>query len=326
MSVGSLWAPLVGGTLYEKAGYPGVFGIAFAILAIDFIMRALVIEKKVAKRYETQDQTSVSHEDAASGQEVRNSSDAEEQQPDEEQPLLSSKPKDETAAWKLNPDQPRIARLAPIIPCLANPSLLTALLVAVVQAILLGSFDATIPIVANEYFGFDSLKSGLLFLPLSVFDLILGPAFGWAVDRYGTKAVAVGAYVYLVPACVLLRIPHAGELPQVLIYGGCLALCGIGLAGIGAPSIVEAGAVVENYYEANPEWFGANGPYAQLYGLQSMVFSMGLAVGPELAGQLKERIGYGNMNAVLAGICGATALLCFVYLGEKPRFLCRTKD
>jgi hypothetical protein len=84
---------------------------------------------------------------------------------------------------------------------------------------------------------------------------------------------------------------------------------------------VEAGAVVEKYYKANPEFFGEEGPYAQLYGLQSMVFSAGLALGPEIAGQLRLAINYGNMNAVLAGICSITAVLCFVYMGGKPRLL-----
>lgn len=42
ISVGNLAAPLLGGVLYEKAGYSGVFGIGFAVLALDFIMRVLV--------------------------------------------------------------------------------------------------------------------------------------------------------------------------------------------------------------------------------------------------------------------------------------------
>lgn len=317
---------MAGGVLYEKTGYPGVFGIAFAILAVDFLMRALVIEKKVAKRYydanpETMETTSFDDQ-----QNQGNVDEEQQEQPNEEQPLLGNKQaQNDDDAFKLSPNQPKIAHMIPILPCLSNPSLLTSLLVALVQAALLGSFDATLPIVANEYFGFDSLKAGLLFLPLGAFDLLLGPIFGWAVDRYGTKVVAVGAYTYLVPALILLRLPQAGGLHQVLLYGGFLALCGIGLAGIGAPSLVEAGAVVERYYEVNPDFFGEEGPYAQLYGLQSMVFSGGLALGPEIAGQLRLAIGYGNMNAVLAAICGVTALLCFVYLGGKPQFLGRAK-
>lgn len=317
---------MVGGVLYEKTGYPGVFGIAFAILAVDFLMRALVIEKKVAKRYHDANPETMENTSFDDQQNQGNVDEEQQEQPNEEQPLLGNKQaQNDDDAFKLSPNQPKIAHMIPILPCLSHPSLLTSLLVALVQAALLGSFDATLPIVANEYFGFDSLKAGLLFLPLGAFDLLLGPIFGWAVDRYGTKVVAVGAYTYLVPALILLRLPQAGGLHQVLLYGGLLALCGVGLAGIGAPSLVEAGAVVERYYEVNPDFFGEEGPYAQLYGLQSMVFSGGLALGPEIAGQLRLAIGYGNMNAVLAAICGVTALLCFVYLGGKPQLLGKSK-
>jgi hypothetical protein len=289
-------------------------------------MRVLVVEKKVAKRYGVETSPDVDDNSASPQQQDEERGD-EEQQPTEEQPLIGNKDaKDDKAAWKLSPNQPRIAHLVPILPCLANPSLLTSLLVAMVQAVLLGSFDATVPLVAREYFDFDSLKAGILFLPLGAFDLLLGPVFGWAVDRYGTKIVAVGSYTYLIPAFVLLRLPHAGGLHQMLLYGGCLAICGVGLAGIGAPSLVEAGAVVERYYDANPEFFGEEGPYAQLYGLQSMVFSAGLSLGPEIAGQLRLAIGYGNMNAVLAGICGVTAILCFVYLGRTAGFLRKARS
>lgn len=317
ISVGNLIAPLLGGVLYKKAGYEGVFGIGFAVLAIDFIMRLLVIEKKVARRYyadnpnQTNDlettPSSNDNNDEESGQAASN---------DEEEPLLGSKEKDR---YKLSKDQSAIARKIPILPCLKDPGLLTALLVAFVQALLLGSLDATIPTVAQELFDFDSLKAGILFLPLGMFDLVLGPLAGWAVDRYGTKPLSVGGYAYLAPVLILLRLPHAGGKPQITLYGALLGLCGAGLAIIGAPSIVEAGSIVQKYFEANPDFFGEDGPYAQLYGLNSMVFSAGLAVGPELAGELKQSIGYGNANLVLGVICVITSVLCFAFIGGKPR-------
>lgn len=58
-------------------------------------------------------------------------------------------------------------------------------------------------------------------------------------------------------------------------------------------------------------------PYAQLYGINSMIWSGGLSIGPLVAGALRERIGYGNMNAVLAGICGLTAILAAHFIGRK---------
>ncbi|KAK8219318.1 hypothetical protein M8818_001052 [Zalaria obscura] len=317
ISVGNLVSPLLGGVLYKKTGYPGVFGIGFAILAIDFIMRLLVIEKKVARRYDAEDPSAVGDLDTTpshhtDGQDEENDS-------DEEQPLLGK----EIDEFKLSENQSALARKIPILPLLKDPRLVTAFLVAFIQAVLLGSFDATIPTIAQELFAFDSLKAGILFLPLGAFDLILGPLAGWAVDRYGTKPAAVVGYAYLTPVLILLRLPHAGGKDQMILYGALLALSGVGLAIIGAPSIVEAGAVVQKYYEENPDFFGEEGPYAQLYGLNSMVFSAGLTIGPELAGELKQRIGYGNMNLVLAAICLLTSVLCFVYIGGKPKMLKR---
>ncbi|THX66267.1 MFS transporter-like protein [Aureobasidium pullulans] len=313
ISVGNLLAPLLGGVLYNKTGYPGVFGIGFGILTIDFFMRLLVIEKKVARRYHLVNSEGNANDEtpAPEDNEAANG---------EEEPLLGNKA--ESNEFQISADQPAIARKIQILPCLKNPRLVAALLVAFVQAALLGSFDATIPTVGQELFHFDSLKAGILFLPLGAFDFVAGPLFGWAVDRYGTKLAAVGGYTFLVPCLVLLRLPHAGGTPQVILYAALLGLCGVGLAAIGAPSIVEAGEIVEKYYEANPEFFGRDGPpYSQLYGMTSMVFSSGLAVGPELAGELKQVIGYGNMNIVLAVICGLTAVLSFFFVGGKPKVL-----
>ena len=77
--------------------------------------------------------------------------------------------------------------------------------------------------------------------------------------------------------------------------------------------------MVQKYDQANPNFFGANGPYAQLYGINSMVFSAGLTLGPLLSGGLKDSIGYGNMNIAVAALCALTAGLSFVFVGGKPR-------
>ncbi|KAF3762340.1 hypothetical protein M406DRAFT_46168 [Cryphonectria parasitica EP155] len=342
ISVGSFMAPLLGGVLYAKAGINGVLGLGIAILIVDLIMRAIVIEKKVARRYYDSAALHGTQEDEdenrGEAEHQRQADDQPADEADEEQPLLphlAHERKKEQEDFKLARDQPRLARKLTILPCLRSPRLLTALLVALIQAALLGSFDATVPATAQELFGLDSLRAGLLFLPLGACDLVVGPLAGWFVDRYGTKPGAVLGYTFLVPVLVLLRLPHSVEeggggsqqqqQQQVLLYGGLLALCGVGLAVIGAPSIVESGSVVQKYYDANPEFFGDQAPYAQLYGLNSMVFSLGLTVGPALAGELKQKMGYGNMNVVLAGISLGTALLCLVWLGGKPGFLLRRR-
>jgi hypothetical protein len=93
------------------------------------------------------------------------------------------------------------------------------------------------------------------------------------------------------------------------------------MAIIGSPSIVEAGDVVQKYDKSNPNFFGKNGPYTQLYGFTSLVFSLGLTIGPILSGGLRESIGYGNMNIVVAAISLVAAILSFIYVGGRPKLL-----
>jgi len=207
----------------------------------------------------------------------------------------------------------------PILYCLSSPSLILAQLTALVQALIIASFDATVTTHAQDLYGFSSFQASLLFVPLSVMNLICGPIGGWCVDRFGTKPVAVFGFGYLVPILILLRIPTSSPYPkEVIVYGVLMGVAGVGMAVIGSPSIVEAGAVVDKYYKRNPDFFGEQGPYAQLYAINSMVFCLGLSIGPILGGELKDAIGYGNMNAVLAAISGITAIACFIWLGGKP--------
>lgn len=315
VSVGELFAPTLGGLLYEKGGYIAVAGLSAGLLAIDFLMRVLLIEKKIAAKYGV--------EVDRPAEQDQNDDDPEQSAHDETSPLLSNAPKNEKDdTFLIRTPQPYLIRKWPILACFRSGSLLAALLIAFVQATLLGSFDATIPTHAKDLFNFDSLRSGLLFGPLGVLNCIVGPIAGWALDKYGSKPLAVLGYTTLVPALAILRIPKPEPYPQqAYLYGGLLALSGIGLAIIGAPSIVEAGAVVEKFHKRNPGFFGELGPYAQLYGFNSLVFSAGLTFGPLVSGGLKDSIGYGNMNAVLAGLSGVTGVICYLFLGGYPACL-----
>ena len=234
IGVGSLIAPVLGGILYKQAGYEGVFGIGAGILVVDFIMRFLVIEKKVAHRYDSSIKDPFLSEDSHEHDEEDGNG--------EEQPLLG-RDKEE---FHIPPEQSKVVRKVPLLYCLKDGRLISALLVALVQATVLGSFDATVATESQDLFGFDSLTAGLLFIPLGIFDLFVGPFAGWAVDRYGTKPVATISYGYLVPVLASLRAVNHGGKDQLILYCVLLGLCGIGLAAIGAPSIVEVRCLHSN--------------------------------------------------------------------------------
>ena len=305
--------------MYARTGYAGVFSLGFAFLVIDFILRLLLIEKKTAARYEEGENTNnrgerFNHEDNHNEESGDHGS--------EHEPLLG---KHEDNAYKIS-EPPRWIRTFPIFLCLKDPRLLIAQFVSFMQATLLSIFDATIPVEAEKLYGFDSLKAGLLFVAIVLPYLLLGPIAGWAVDRYGPKPASTIGFSYLALVLTLLRLVRPGGTAQIIQYCAQLALCGLGLALIGSPGIVEAAAVVERYYSANRELFGKNGPYAQLYGLNSMVFSLGLAVGPLFGGALSDRFGYGNMNLVIAVLCLVTAVLAFAFMGGTPQLLKRSRD
>lgn len=48
MILGGIAGPLLGGALYEHAGYYAVFGLAFAFLGLDMLFRIILIEAKPA--------------------------------------------------------------------------------------------------------------------------------------------------------------------------------------------------------------------------------------------------------------------------------------
>ena len=286
-------------------------------------MRLFIIEKKTARQWLPVEASPAPGNPAAEA--GANST-------DEETPLLrdgdgtANEEEEDPTCYSLEPPKPWVVRKVPILACMGSGPLRTALFVNFIQAFLFASYDATVPVVAREYFFFDAFQVGMLFLALGIPALVFGPLAGWWVDTSGTKKPVVTGFLILAPALACMRfvqpVAYAGApetLSRALLYAGLLFLSGIGIHCIGAPGIVEAGAVMERYYKANPDHFGRNGPYAQLYGMNSAVISAGFAIGPAIAGGLKETIGYGNMNAVMSVIAVGGGVLSFCYVGGRRK-------
>ena len=136
ISIGELAAPVLGGIVYNKAGYGGAFGMGIGILAVDFIMRALLIEKKTAKRYQhAQEDEGEARNDANALVHEHEGHGAEEA--GEEDPLIQ---KQEEDRFKIPDGQSKTIRSFPLLFCLKDPRLLTALLLGFNQASLLASY------------------------------------------------------------------------------------------------------------------------------------------------------------------------------------------
>lgn len=302
ISVGELLAPTLGGILNAHS-YFSVYALGFGILIIDVILRLLVLEKSVANEWEAVP--------LFAGE------------ADERTPLVTEddRRQGDQSADDLK-DASRIVRSFPFLQLLTSPRLLTSFLVAFTQATLLAAYDATIPTHGKDLFDFDSLKVGLLFIALDVPYLILGPVMGWLVDKKGPRPVAVGSTLFLVPALILLRLPHTvpeGQSPtsQIVLYCALLALNGVGMSAISAPSLVDASSIVEAEAKRSPSKYGPKGPFGQLFSVYSFVFSLGMTIGPALAGLLSDAVGYGNAMIALAILSAIAAVTAWRYMGRK---------
>ena len=304
VSVGLLAAPVLGGILYHRTGIMGPLAMGCSLLGLDLIMRLLVVEKKVAAEFGFDHGDSEGQRQNLEGLDEGSAAD----------PLLQKPP---DPAYIIPPGRPWVIRSYPILYCFKDARMLTANWITLMQAGLMGTLDATVPIIGKASYGFSSLQTGLLFIPILLPSLILGPVAGGITDRQGPKMIAVWGFGLLVPIFVSLRMVQSGGLDQVLIYGVILTLCGTCLAMTNPPALVESTLVVEKYHQANPEIFGPHGPYTQASGITGLIYNAGTAIGALWAGALTDAIGYGNMNLVNAALSFLTTVLGFFYLNEK---------
>lgn len=152
MSMGMILGPVLGGVLYDKRGYYAAFGLAFALIGLDLVLRVMLVEKKIAVRYEN----------------VAPSGDVENTQNVKLQPLKLIQEPQQPEANEVTPRAPspvlsvRESRIPPVIRILKFPRLLVALFLSFVQALILSAFDATLPLYLNALFGYTALQAGNL--------------------------------------------------------------------------------------------------------------------------------------------------------------------
>lgn len=305
ISIGVLAAPVLGGILYHRTGIMGPLALGCSLLGVDLVMRLLVVDKKIAAEF------GLDHGDSeGQRQNLEESTEG-----SAEDALLQKPP---NPAYVIPPGQPRVIRSYPILYCFKNARMLTAQWITLIQAALVGTLDATVPIIGKASYGFTSLQTGLLFIPILLPGLILGPVAGGITDRQGPKTIVVWGFGLLVPIFISLRMIQAGGLDQILLYCFILTLCGTCLALTNPPALVESTLVVEKYHQANPDMFGGHGPYAQVSSITGFMYNAGTAFGALFAGALTDAIGYGNMNLVTAALSFVTAVLGFLYLEGKP--------
>lgn len=312
MSLGILIAPLLGGVVFDRAGYDAVFGMAYGLIGLDIILRLLLVEKKVAARWDTS--AEVQAKEVSDVPPVS----AQSRPADTEKGVIPGQSESPNLPASTNLRDRRRDRLPPVLALLYSRRLLAALFCALIQAALLTSFDSVLTIHAANLFGWNSTGAALLFLPI-VIPSFLAPLFGWFSDKYGGRYPVTLGFLGACPPLVCLRFVDENTINDKVILCALLALTGLFLTLTFPPIMAEISGVVEakekTMLASGRAGFGPGGAYAQAYGLFNMAFAGGCMVGPLLAGFIVEDRGWAIMALVLGILSAITAVPGCLWLG-----------
>ncbi|KAI9715867.1 MAG: hypothetical protein M1812_005687 [Candelaria pacifica] len=313
-SMGILAGPLLGGVVYEKAGYYSVFAMAFALLGLDIFLRLAMVEKKIAKQWLTASEPQDDGDQAAPtpphllDNGYTRSSPIEEKPTDDGIHGIPSETKKKTRMSRFTNNLP------PVVTLLHSRRLVTALWGCLVQASLLTSFDSVLPLFVRRTFGWSSTGAGLIFLPL-VIPSFAAPIIGWLSDKYGPRWLAVSGFLLALPFFTLLRLVTHDTIPQIVVLCVLIALIGFSVACVLPPLMAEITYIVQAKEKENPGMFGSGGAYAQAYGLFNCAYAGGCVVGPIWAGFVEDKAGWGTMAWSLGLLSALSAIPTMIWTG-----------
>ena len=216
-----------------------------------------------------------------------------------------------TSAARSLPKRPKIP---PILSLFTSRRFDAALFGAFIQASLVTSFDAVLPLFVQDTFSWTSTGAGLIFIPI-VIPGFLAPLSGYLADRYGPRWFTSGGFLACIPLFVCLRFVNENTTNQKVLLCALLALIGFMLAILMPPLMAEITYIIEAKEKRNPGCFGPNGAYAQAYGLFVFAFAAGGVVGPIWSGFIRERWGWNTMVWTLGLLALIGAIPTAVYTG-----------
>ena len=321
MSIGPVVGPLLGGVIYAHVGYHAVFGLMFAMLGVDVVLRLVLIEKRVAQKWlkaeavqlETQiaDPNSDSPVSLASGPNPSNL------------PCTVTGNGDETTNGPSPSSQIMHHQSPPILRLLLSYRVLVGLAGGLLQSSLNVAFDSTLPLTVNALFGWQQTGQGLIFI-IILLPSLLQPIFGAMTDRYqqGRRLLAASGCLLATPAYVLLRLVTRDTLGQKALLCVFLVIIGLGMA-IAMPAIIaEIGAAVADFEKSDPRAIKGS-VMATGWSLVNASYAAGCLIGPLFAGLIRDAAGWQTTTwclGLLSAVTGVFLLLCLEgWIGKLDR-------
>ena len=222
-SFGLIISPLLGGTVYAKAGYMAVFAMAISLIVVDILMRLCMLEKKTAAQYKSLE--SVTPDNGFYGT-FTDPQPPEHEQDTDSTPQPSKPYRDSEHAPLLENGSPqKKTRMPTIIVLLGTPRLLAAIYGIFVNVSILAAFDGVLPLYVKSLFHWDSLAAGLVFLCIAI-PALTGPLVGKLSDKVGPRWIAVAGCTLTAPPLILLRLVAHDSTKHKILLCGLLVWCG----------------------------------------------------------------------------------------------------
>lgn len=323
-SLAALLGPLLGGIVYDKAGYYAVFAMAFGTIALDIIFRILLVEKKVARKWLPKKE-----QPATTAVEIHNTKDKETEMPvlhhETESGQTQQTPtqaQEEISAATVDHESQRVVKktLPPMLILLKSARMQATFWACTVDAAFLTAFDTTLPLFVETTFGWNSLGAGLIFLaPLS--PTFLQPLYGSWIDKHGARWPAFVGLLLTVPTWALLRLITFDSMAQKVVCCVILVVLGFGVSLTLAATMAEFAYICEEKERKNPGSLGKGGAYAQSYGLFNVSWALGSLIGAYWAGGIRAAYGWQTMTWTLALLAGVVSVPTLLYCGGKAKWL-----
>lgn len=349
LSMGLFAGPLVGGIMYDRVGYNGVFYVCFGILAVDIILRLIMIEKshlrefrrkraaklakkgidslspelqEYVKRYNPDNNRPNSTTITTTCQETNeddNYNDVERQHDasSTSDPEKPSKP----VCFYLNIFNKKF-QIPAYFALLFNIRILNAFFLSIIMAWFLTAFEGILTIHLETTFHFNSLQAGLMFLAVA------GPSFaepiiGYLCDKFGPRYIVAGGLVLATPAFICLRFVDHNTAGQIALISVLLVIIGLCNSAIFAPVTAEFSNAVSKFESRNPGSLGKGKGFGQVYGIFNVGYSIGSLIGPFEAGGVVTSRGWGMAVLSLGLVSIISAFVTFPFTGGnllKKRF------
>ncbi|QSZ31686.1 hypothetical protein DSL72_001253 [Monilinia vaccinii-corymbosi] len=336
-SVGLIISPLLGGIVYDKAGYMAVFGMASGLIVVDIILRMFMIEKRIAERYMGQSLTSTTgdgngsfntspaeYEGQSSTSTSTNSWSGSSNAANPTPPGFGIPNYDESSALlpkktRCSNRNPKAWGLPPVITLLGSPRVLAAIYGIFVNVSILATFDSVLALFVKETFHWSSLAAGLIFLCLAIPGLS-GPLVGRLSDHFGPRWIAViGCGLTAVPL-ILMRLVEGDTTEEKVLFSHSSTkseFLGCTLILIVAPVAADLSLVVGEIERDNPGKFGPGGAYAQAYALFNCSMAAATIFGPVFSGAIITKYGWKNMTLAVGIFSITGAIPCLFCTGGR---------